>query len=157
MVLDSTVEMLAFLEAPPYWKRMLAVSLITGDLKAIRRGDASVVTDHIDRVVESGVVLKSGRQLEADMIVTATGLDLCILGNVPITVDGRRVEPGDCLAYKSLMLSGVPNLAVLSISLSGDASNGRPRPGHTPGLSLTRSRAPLFRWQSSQAMSTASR
>lgn len=84
-----------------------------GDLfTAIEQGRASVVTDHIETFTEKGLKLKSGAELEADLIITATGLSLQVLGGAQITVDGRVVEPGKTLSYKGMMLSDVPNLAL---------------------------------------------
>jgi cation diffusion facilitator CzcD-associated flavoprotein CzcO len=83
-----------------------------GDLfQAIRDGRVSVVTDHIDAFGEHGVRLRSGRELEADLIVTATGLSLSFLGGAELDVDGQRVEPGRSMSYKSALLSDVPNMA----------------------------------------------
>lgn len=78
---------------------------------AIREGQASVVTDHIERFEADGIRLKSGDLLPADVIVTATGLDLQLMGGVPFTVDGTRVEPAQSLGYKAMMYSDIPNLA----------------------------------------------
>ena len=84
-----------------------------GDLfRALRRGRASIVTDHIDRFTETGIRLRSGAELPADIIVTATGLVLQALGGMTLTVDGRPVIQQDCVGYKGMMLSGVPNLAM---------------------------------------------
>jgi cation diffusion facilitator CzcD-associated flavoprotein CzcO len=77
----------------------------------IREGAASVVTDHIERFEADGIRLKSGELLPADVIVTATGLDLQLMGGVPFTVDGARVEPAQSLGYKAMMYSDIPNLA----------------------------------------------
>ena len=74
-------------------------------------GRASVVTDEIDRFTESGIQLKSGKELEADIVVTATGLVLQAFGGAELSVDGHRVDPGETLAYKGVMMSGVPNFA----------------------------------------------
>ncbi len=83
-----------------------------GDLyTAIRRGRASVVTDRIREFTETGLRLESGAELEADIVVTATGLRLLALGGVRLRVDGRDVELPETMAYKSMMLSGVPNFA----------------------------------------------
>lgn len=79
--------------------------------QAIKAGRASVVTDHIDTFTETGIALKSGEALEADVIVTATGLVLQPMNGLEISVDGRRVEPGKTLSYKGMMYEGVPNLA----------------------------------------------
>jgi monooxygenase len=84
-----------------------------GDLfRAIRNGSVSVVTDHIDTFTEKGLRLRSGTELEADLIVTATGLELLFLGGVELSVDGEAVDLASRLTYKGMMLEGVPNLAV---------------------------------------------
>jgi cyclohexanone monooxygenase len=81
-----------------------------GDLfKAIRAGRASVVTDAIDRFTPTGIALKSGQVLEADIVVLATGLALKILGGAGISVDGRRFDPHAAMSYKGMMLSDLPN------------------------------------------------
>jgi monooxygenase len=83
-----------------------------GDLfKALRAGTASVVTDHIDSFTETGIRLRSGEELEADVIVTATGLRVKAMGGVEMSVDGTPVKMQDTLTYKALMLSDVPNFA----------------------------------------------
>ncbi|WP_431904082.1 flavin-containing monooxygenase [Amycolatopsis thermoflava] len=83
-----------------------------GDLfKAVRSGKADIVTDTIERFTAEGVRLTSGRVLEADIIVTATGLNLLPFGGLDLVVDGEPVEIGERLAYKGMMLSGVPNYA----------------------------------------------
>jgi monooxygenase len=71
-----------------------------------------VVTDHIERFTETGLRLQSGDELEADLIVTATGLNLLALGGMQIAVDGRAVDVSEAMSYKGMMLSGVPNLAM---------------------------------------------
>ncbi|MBO0763293.1 MAG: NAD(P)-binding protein [Hyphomicrobiaceae bacterium] len=83
-----------------------------GDLfKAIRAGKASVVTGEIDTFTESGLKLGSGEELAADIVVTATGLVMKLLGGIQLVVDGRTVNPGTTLTYKGMMFSDVPNLA----------------------------------------------
>lgn len=83
-----------------------------GDLfAAIRAGRADIVTDRIVRFVPGGIELAGGDTLAADVIVTATGLDLKLMGGIPLSVDGARVAPGGTLSYKGMMLAGVPNLA----------------------------------------------
>jgi cation diffusion facilitator CzcD-associated flavoprotein CzcO len=77
---------------------------------AVREGRASVVTDTIAEFTENGIRLKSGEQLEADIIVTATGLDLCVLGDVEISVDDQPIDIAETFSYKSMMFSGIPNL-----------------------------------------------
>jgi monooxygenase len=84
-----------------------------GDLfEAIRNGRASVVTDHIETFTETGIRLRSGQELPADIIVTATGLRVLLLGRVEVTVDGQRVDFTKTMTYKAMMFSGVPNLAL---------------------------------------------
>jgi monooxygenase len=96
----------------PWEERMCAVP--KGDLfKVIREGKASVVTDHIDTVTETGIRLKSGDHLDADVLITATGLDLQLFGGARLEVDGREVHVADTLMYKGLMLEGVPNMALV--------------------------------------------
>ena len=84
-----------------------------GDLfRAIRAGSASVVTDRIDTFTDTGLLLASGATLDADVVVTATGLELLFLGGIEVSVDGRPVDLSSTLAYKGMMLEGVPNLAM---------------------------------------------
>ncbi len=83
-----------------------------GDLfKAISGGRASVVTDQIETFTERGIRLRSGDELEADVIITATGLNLLAFGGVQMTVDGREIDISEGMAYRGLMLSDVPNFA----------------------------------------------
>jgi cation diffusion facilitator CzcD-associated flavoprotein CzcO len=77
--------------------------------KAVRRGDAEVVTSTIERFDAHGIVLAGGRHLHADVIVTATGLTLSPFGGIEIIVDGEKLDPTTCLTYRALMLSDVPN------------------------------------------------
>lgn len=84
-----------------------------GDLfKAIRRGAVSVVTGHVETFTERGLRMRSGDDLEADIIVTATGLELLFIGGIELSVDGAAVDIATKLTYKGMMLEGVPNLAV---------------------------------------------
>jgi cation diffusion facilitator CzcD-associated flavoprotein CzcO len=84
-----------------------------GDLfAAISAGKASVVTDSVETFTESGIRLASGRELEADVIVTATGLNLSIMGGATLSVDGRDVDFAETVGYKGMMFSGVPNMAM---------------------------------------------
>ncbi|MGZ4480379.1 MAG: flavin-containing monooxygenase [Nocardioidaceae bacterium] len=83
-----------------------------GDLfRAIRHGRADVVTDHIETFTPAGIRLASGRELEADVVVSATGLNLLAFGGMDLVVDGEPVHLPDTMAYKGMMLSGVPNFA----------------------------------------------
>ena len=94
----------------PWEQRMCLIP--DGDMfAAIKSGRASVVTDQIDTFTEKGVLLKSGKELEADIIVTATGLALQAFGGIDMAVDKRPVDPAQLLSYKGVMLSGVPNFA----------------------------------------------
>jgi monooxygenase len=98
---------------PPYnpWDQRLCL-VPDGDLfTAIRSGRVSVITDRIVTFTSRGVLLESGRELEADIIVTATGLNVQAMGGMTLTVDGRPVSLPDTIAYKGMMLSGVPNFA----------------------------------------------
>ncbi|HEY1818991.1 MAG TPA: NAD(P)/FAD-dependent oxidoreductase [Trebonia sp.] len=96
---------------PPYnpWDQRMCI-VPDGDLfRSIREGHASVVTGHIETFTENGVQLTDGRTVEADIIVTATGIQVQALGGVTLSVDGDPVQAGDRVAYKGMMLSGVPN------------------------------------------------
>jgi monooxygenase len=94
----------------PWDQRLCAVP--DGDLfRALRKGRASVVTDHIETFTETGIRLASGQELDADVVVTATGLNLLAFGGLELVVDGEEVSLPDTVAYKAMMLSGVPNFA----------------------------------------------
>ena len=94
----------------PWNQRLCAVP--DGDLfAAIREGRASVVTDTIETFTEKGIKLTSGAELEADIIVTATGFNLRFLGGAELVVDGRKVQGKSTMVYRGMMLSDVPNLA----------------------------------------------
>ena len=91
------------------WDQRLC-SVPNGDLfTAIRRGTASVVTDRIDTFTENGIRLESGEEIEADIIVTATGLEVLVFGGAQMEVDGEPVVLNQKLAYRGMMLSDVPN------------------------------------------------
>jgi cation diffusion facilitator CzcD-associated flavoprotein CzcO len=93
------------------WQQRLAF-IPDGDLfQGIASGKASVVTDQIESFTDKGLLLKSGKELEADIIVTATGFDLCVLGDVAFTVDGERVDFSKTVGYRGFMFTGVPNMA----------------------------------------------
>jgi cation diffusion facilitator CzcD-associated flavoprotein CzcO len=99
--------------APSYnpWDQRMCL-IPDGDLfTAIREGRASVVTDHIDTFTESGIRLQSGAELQADIVVTATGLNLLAIGGMQLEIDGREVDLSKTMSYKGMMLSGVPNFA----------------------------------------------
>lgn len=92
------------------WDQRLCLVPNSDLFRAIRSGKASVVTDRIDSFTETGILLRSGAELEADIIVTATGLNLVLLGGAEFAVDGQRVNFADTFSYKAMMYSGVPNL-----------------------------------------------
>ena len=93
------------------WDQRLCLVPDADLFAAIRDGRASVVTDTIERFMPRGIALTSGATLGADIIVTATGLDMQLMGGLQITVDGERIEPSQTFSYKGMMYSGVPNLA----------------------------------------------
>ncbi|MGW5670601.1 flavin-containing monooxygenase [Micromonospora sp. NPDC003776] len=94
------------------WDQRLCV-VPDGDLfRAVSQGRAAVVTDTIDTFTERGIRLASGTELPADIVVTATGLNLLALGGMTIAVDGAEVDLARTVAYKGMMLSGVPNFAM---------------------------------------------
>ena len=93
----------------PWDQRLCLVP--SGDLfRAIRKGKADVVTDTIDRFTATGIRLNSGEELPADIIITATGLNLQLFGGATVTVDGQPVDLTKTMAYKGMMLSGLPNM-----------------------------------------------
>jgi cation diffusion facilitator CzcD-associated flavoprotein CzcO len=93
------------------WQQRLAF-IPDGDLfQAIRSGKASVVTDEIEQFTETGVLLKSGKELQADIIVTATGFHLCVLGDIDFVVDGKPLNFADTVTWRGMMFTGVPNMA----------------------------------------------
>ena len=93
------------------WQQRVAV-IPDGDLfTGLREGLASVVTDEIETFTEKGVLLKSGEELEADLIITATGFQLLVLGGITFDVDGKPVDLADTVTWHGIMFTGVPNLA----------------------------------------------
>jgi cation diffusion facilitator CzcD-associated flavoprotein CzcO len=92
------------------WQQRLAF-IPDGDLfRGISSGRASVVTDQIERFCETGVQLKSGTTLDADVIVTATGFNLNVLGDIDFVIDGTPLVFGDCVTYRGMMFTGIPNM-----------------------------------------------
>lgn len=93
----------------PWDERFCAVK--GGDLfQAVKEGKASIVTDHIDHFTEKGILLQSGEELEADIIITATGLELKFFGGVQVFVDGKPYDQTEKMCYKAVMLEDLPNL-----------------------------------------------
>jgi cation diffusion facilitator CzcD-associated flavoprotein CzcO len=92
------------------WRQRIAF-IPDGDLfRGIKSGKASVVTDEIDRFTETGILLKSGKTLEADIIVTATGFNLGANGDIEFEIDGKPLDFADTVTYRGMMFTGVPNL-----------------------------------------------
>jgi cation diffusion facilitator CzcD-associated flavoprotein CzcO len=95
------------------WQQRLAY-VPDGDLfQAIKLGKVSVVTDHIERFTEQGILTKSGELLEADIIITATGFELSVMGDIPFDIDGEPVDFAKTCTYRGVMNSGVPNMAFM--------------------------------------------
>ena len=92
------------------WEQRLCLVPNDDLFETVRSGSASVVTDHIDTFTESGILLESGEKLDADIIVTATGLDIVALGGVEFEVDGQAVDFSKRFTYKGVMMEGVPNM-----------------------------------------------
>jgi cation diffusion facilitator CzcD-associated flavoprotein CzcO len=101
--------------APPYqpWDQRLCATPDGDFFAAIRDGNADVVTEQIERFTPEGILLTSGRTLEADVIVTATGLVMQMLGGIQPTVDGTPVKVSDSVLYRGALISGVPNWAMM--------------------------------------------
>jgi cation diffusion facilitator CzcD-associated flavoprotein CzcO len=99
--------------APRYrpWQQRLAFVPDADLFKEIKSGKASVVTGEIERFAEKGVLLKTGQTLEADIIVTATGFNLCILGDIAFTIDGRVLDFAKTVTYRGMMFTDIPNMA----------------------------------------------
>jgi cation diffusion facilitator CzcD-associated flavoprotein CzcO len=93
------------------WDQRLCLVPDADLFRSIKSGQTSVVTDHVDRFTADGIVLKSGKILPADIVVSATGLDMQLLSGMEVRVDGVRINFADVFAYKGMMYSGVPNLA----------------------------------------------
>ena len=94
------------------WDQRLCLVPDSDMFESIRNGSASVVTDHIDTFTEKGLRLKSGEELQADLIITATGLNLQFLSDVVFSVDEVILEPHNALIYRGMMISDVPNMAL---------------------------------------------
>jgi monooxygenase len=93
------------------WDERLCAVPDANLFKVLRSGEASIVTDQIDTFTEKGILLKSGQELEADIIVTATGLNIQMLGGMKLSVDGATTELHDQMTYKGLLVENIPNLA----------------------------------------------
>jgi monooxygenase len=93
------------------WDQRLCLAPDADFFQAIKSGKADVVTDEIDTFTENGIRLRSGRELAADIVITATGLKLQVLGGVQLAVDGRPVNFGETVNFRGVMFSDVPNFA----------------------------------------------
>ncbi|MGZ6017921.1 MAG: flavin-containing monooxygenase [Phenylobacterium sp.] len=105
-------EMVAKHFTPRYrpWRQRIAF-VPDGDLfQAVKAGKASIVTDEIDRITENGIALKSGETLEADVIITATGFKLNVLGDIEFSIDGKPLDFAKTVTYRGMMFTGVPNM-----------------------------------------------
>ena len=94
------------------WDQRLCLVPDADLFDALKAGTATVVTDEIETFTESGIRLKSGEELPADIVVTATGLELQLMSGIPLAVDGLAIDPSKSFNYKGMMFSDVPNLAL---------------------------------------------
>ncbi len=93
------------------WRQRIAFVPDGDFLQAIRDGKASVVTDEIESFTETGILLRSGKSLEADIVITATGFNLNVLGDIDFCIDGKPLVFSDTVTYRGMMFTGVPNMA----------------------------------------------
>jgi len=93
------------------WRQRIAFVPDADLFLGIKSGKASVVTDEIDRFTEKGILLKSGNELAADIIITATGFNLSMLGDIAFRIDGKPLDFADTVTYRGMMFTGVPNMA----------------------------------------------
>jgi cation diffusion facilitator CzcD-associated flavoprotein CzcO len=112
-ILGEDFDMSHFTPSYRPWQQRLAY-VPDGDLfEGIKSGKVSVVTDHIDRFTPDGVLTKSGELLEADIIVTATGFNLSVMGDIAFDVNGQEIDFGNEFTFRGIMTSGVPNMAFM--------------------------------------------
>ena len=95
------------------WQQRLAFVPDADLFKAVADGRASIVTDHIERITENGILLQSGEELQADIIITATGFNVVSMGGIDVSADGVKLDPADAFTYRGIMLSGFPNFAFM--------------------------------------------
>lgn len=93
------------------WRQRIAFIPDADLFKGIASGKASVVTDEIERFTATGIQLKSGKTLDADIVVTATGFHLSVMGDIAFSIDGKPLDFADTVTYRGMMFTGVPNLA----------------------------------------------
>ncbi|RBQ67998.1 hypothetical protein VDGD_06175 [Verticillium dahliae] len=106
------------------WEQRLCISPDGDVFRALHRPNAAIVTDHIDAVVADGVRTRTGRHLPADVLVTATGLHMELLGGMALRVDGAAVDLAACYAWRGCMLEGVPNAAAVMGYVAGTWTPG---------------------------------
>ena len=94
------------------WDQRICLAPDSDFFESLKSGKAAVVTDHIDTFTEKGLLLKSGETLEADIIVSATGLNIALMGGIEFVVDKQVIDFAKTVSYKSMMFSGVPNMAM---------------------------------------------
>jgi cation diffusion facilitator CzcD-associated flavoprotein CzcO len=111
--LGADVDMRHFTPKYDPWDQRLCI-VPDGDLfRAVRSGKAEIVTDHIETFTETGIALESGRHLDADIVITATGLNVQLLGGASLEVDGEPVAVNERVTYKAVLLEGVPNATLI--------------------------------------------
>jgi cation diffusion facilitator CzcD-associated flavoprotein CzcO len=93
------------------WRQRIAFVPDADLFESVKSGKASVLTDEIDRFTETGILLKSGLRLDADIIVTATGFNLNVLGDIAFAIDGKPLDFADTVTYRGMMFTGMPNMA----------------------------------------------
>jgi cation diffusion facilitator CzcD-associated flavoprotein CzcO len=93
------------------WRQRIAFVPDSDLFLGIKSGKASVVTGEIERFTDEGILLKSGQSLDADIIVTATGFNLCVLGDIAFTIDGKPLDFSQTVTYRGMMFTGIPNMA----------------------------------------------
>jgi len=109
--LDDDYDMSHFTPNYRPWRQRVAF-VPDGDIfQGIKAGKAEMVTDEIDRFTEHGIALKSGKQLPADIVVTATGFELSVLGGINFSIDDKAIDFADTVTYRGMMFTGVPNMA----------------------------------------------
>ncbi|KER03858.1 NAD(P)/FAD-dependent oxidoreductase [Photorhabdus temperata] len=95
------------------WDERLCFIPSSNLFKVLKEGKASIVTDHIERITENGILLQSGKELPADIIVTATGLKLHFIGGIELSIDGQKQQSHDRMLYKGTLIQDIPNFACL--------------------------------------------
>jgi monooxygenase len=96
------------------WEQRLCLAPNGDFFQSIRQGRTTIVTDEIETFVDTGLKLRSGRQLAADLVITATGLNLQVFGGAKLDVDGQPVDPANLLCYKGVLFSDIPNFAAVT-------------------------------------------